>query len=157
MFNKLLLTVVSVLALVILINTNAIDAWLQQLVLPNWGKVKALMHEDIHDRKVARWGSSYLASFHIKKYFEKHDYENPVILFEPNEYYKKNNIKFKAPEPITFYYFTGLQGLWMDSERLKEATHYVTVTNKKILIYEIRSPEALDSLTALYNSYKPTL
>lgn len=155
--NKLLLTLLSVVTIALFLKTPAIGGWFDHLLLPNWKNVRGFMYKDLDERKLARWGNSYQASIYIKKYFAEHNIEDAVILFEPNEYFKKTGLSFKAPEPITFYYFTGMRGMWMTSERIEEATYFVSVNNQGIMMQKIASREHLAEILNTYKDYKTSL
>lgn len=157
LYNRVLLTVVSVFAVIFFLNAGSNKHWLDTLVLPNWEKMRILYSESYERRQLARWGKPFLVATRLKNYFDNKNIKDPVLLFEPNEYYQQNNIEFKAPEPITFYYFTGYRGLWMSSEDIREATHLVLVTNDNLRIREITSEEQLEKIIERYKPYKATL
>lgn len=157
LFNKLLLTIVSVFTIGLFLKTPAVGGWFDNLLMPNWRNLQELMDKDLEERKLARWGNSYYASMFIKKYFDEHNIKDAVILFEPNEYYKKIDLDFKAPEPVTFYYFTGMRGMWMTSERIEEATHFVYINKKGIMMQKIGSREELNKILNIYKDYKTSL
>ena len=83
---------------------------------------------------------------------------HPVVLFEPNTYYKDSlHIQVKVPEPSVFYYYTGLQSVWMNSAGVNTANYLVRVSRKGINIDEIRSPAQLQQILAAYHKFTPIL
>lgn len=104
----------------------------------------------------SRLGPSYKMSKEIQKYFEKKHIQNPVVLFEPNTYIEKA-AGFKMPEPIVFYYFTGLKSVWMNSRNVAEATHFVYFRQRNMYIDTIPSSVVLKKLIIAYKPYPTTL
>ena len=85
---------------------------------------------------------------------------NPVILFEPNSYYRDSlhiypNVR--APEPAVFYYYTGLEGVWTNSPDVGRANYLVRVTKKGVALEAIHNPAALQQILAYYRKFTPIL
>ena len=85
---------------------------------------------------------------------------HPVILFEPNSFYKDSlhvypNIH--APEPALFYYYTGLEGVWTNSPDVGKANFLLMMSKKGIKLQEITSPQQLKLVLAFYKKYPPSL
>jgi hypothetical protein len=91
---------------------------------------------------------------------EKKNIVNPVILFEPNSYYRDSlhiypNVR--APEPAVFYYYTGLVGVWTNSPNVSNANFLVRVTKKGVALDAIRTPQQLQQILANYKKFTPIL
>lgn len=157
MFNKLILTTASIVVIFIFINIGSNKQWLERIVIPNWEILQEAIHENEEQQKTRRWGTAYVASQQIAKYVEKKGIKDPLLLFEPNQYYDSNKIPYHAPEPITFYYFTGLKSIWMDSDKIKEATHLITITPQDISVIPIKNDSLLNKIIAFYKPYKVIL
>jgi hypothetical protein len=85
---------------------------------------------------------------------------HPVILFEPNSYYRDSlhiypNIR--APEPAVFYYYTGLQGVWTNSPDVTKANFLLRISKKGAGLDTIKSPQQLQEILARYKKYPPIL
>jgi len=85
---------------------------------------------------------------------------HPVILFEPNSYYRDSlhiypNIR--APEPSVFYYYTGLEGVWTNSPDVTKSNYLVRITKKGASLDTIKSQQQLQEILARYKKYSPIL
>ena len=91
---------------------------------------------------------------------EKKRVAHPVILFEPNSYYRDSlhiYPKVRAPEPAVFYYYTGLEGVWVNSPDAEKANYVVRVSKKGVTLDPIRNPDELRQVLAFYRKYTPIL
>lgn len=156
-YKKLLLAIISPILTLIFINIDVNKYFLFERTLDNLDNIMAIQDENIEYQKNARYGGQYYACRYVKKYCEEKGLKDPIILFEPNTYYTQNKIRFKAPEPIIFYYFTGLKGVWMDSKNIGSASLFVMVTNDNFSVVTIESKEQLDEIINTYKKYKPSL
>lgn len=110
----------------------------------------------MEDIKTARLGPGYKVSKTIEQYFESKHIKNPVILLEPNSYVEKA-AGFKMPEPVIFYFYTGMKSLWTNSSNVTDATHFVYFRNRQMYIDTIASKETLQKIIKTYASYPQAL
>ena len=83
---------------------------------------------------------------------------NPVILFEPNSYYRDSlHMDLHVPEPAVFYYYTGLRGVWMNSPDVEKANYFVRVNGGEVKLEAIRSSEQLQTILVHYRKFIPIL
>ncbi len=106
--------------------------------------------------KEERWGPGYKISMQIKDLMAQRKVQHPVLLFEPNTYLEKT-AGFKMPEPIVFYYFTGIKAVWTNSRSVAEATHIVRFRKSRMYIDSIPSKEVLQQLITSYKAFPATL
>lgn len=156
-YKKFILVLISLAILIVYINIGENKYFLFSRTADNLENVAALVGDDIDVQKQARYGGQYYACSYIKKYCEERGIKDPYVLFEPNSYYSEKKIKFKAPEPIIFYYFTGLKGLWMDSEHVNKASLFVIVNNQEFSVVPINSQQERDDILHQYKQYKTSL
>lgn len=156
-FNTLALTTLSVLLVLIFINTGANKYLFFNRIATNWKFTQQLMYMDEEQRKVAAWGPSYYASKFISDHFKKESIDSPVVLFEPNSFYIEKGIEFRAPEPVTFYYFTGLNGIWKSSEDIMQATHCIKFNDNRVFIYTVTNQNEIEEFLNEYSDYKIAL
>ncbi|HXB90690.1 MAG TPA: hypothetical protein VNU72_00310 [Puia sp.] len=107
-----------------------------------------------------RYGLIYSISQKVKEVVDKKKIAHPVILFEPNSYYRDSlhiYPSFRAPEPAVFYYYTGLEGVWTNSPNVNKANFLVRLSKKGVTLDEIRSPQQLQLILAYYKKYSPIL
>ena len=117
-----LLTIVSFLLILLVLNAGYYRVWFQAKPAQYWSDFLKEKDDTLDEVGImkSRYGISYVISIRIKEVVEKKNIVNPVILFEPNSYYRDSlhiypNVH--APEPAVFYYYTGLQGLDKFSQR----------------------------------------
>ena len=108
----------------------------------------------------SRYGVSYTISMRVKEVMEQRHIAHPVILFEPNSYYRDSlhiypNIH--APEPALFYYYTGLEGVWTNSPDVGKANFLVRITKKGVALDVIKTPQQLQQILAAYKKFTPIL
>jgi hypothetical protein len=105
-----------------------------------------------------RYGITYTMSMKIKQVVAKKKVAHPIILFEPNGYYRDSlRIPIRVPEPAVFYYYTGLEGVWINSPDAGKANFLLRVSKKGAVLDDIRSPEQLQKILTYYKKYTPIL
>jgi len=110
--------------------------------------------------RVQRYGFVYTVSMRVRDALRKKKLVHPVVLFEPNSYYRDSlhiypNVR--APEPAVFYYYTGLEGVWTNSPNVNRANFLLRITRKGAVLDTIRGPQHLQEMLARYKKYPPIL
>jgi len=157
-----LLTIVSALLVILVLNVGYYKDWFQAKPLQYWtdflkDKDDTLSLEGI---MASRYGVPYTMSMRIKRVLEAKHVVNPIILFEPNSYLRDSlhiYPKIHVPEPAVFYYYTGLEGVWTNSPDAGKANFLVRFTNKGISLDVIRTPEQREQILNAYKKYPPIL
>jgi len=157
-----LLTIVSFLLVVLVLNAGYYREWFQAKPAQYWTdflKEKDDTLDAIGIMK-SRYGISYVISIRVKEVVQKRNLVNPVILFEPNSYYRDSlhiypNVH--APEPALFYYYTGLEGVWINSPNVSKANFLVRVSKKGVSLDAIKTPQQLQQILAFYKKFTPIL
>jgi hypothetical protein len=157
-----LLTVVSLLLVVLVLNAGYYREWFQAKPAQYWTDFLKEKDDTLDAVGImkSRYGISYVISTRVKEVVEKKNIVNPVILFEPNSYYRDSlhiypNVR--APEPAVFYYYTGLVGVWTNSPNVSNANFLVRVTKKGVSLDAIRTPLQLQQILANYKKFTPIL
>jgi len=156
------LTVVSFLLIVLVLNAGYYREWFQAKPVQYWTDFLKEKDDTLDAVGImkSRYGISYVISTRVKEVVEKKNIVNPVILFEPNSYYRDSlhiypNVR--APEPAVFYYYTGLVGVWTNSPNVSNANFLVRVTKKGVALDAIRTPQQLQQILANYKKFTPIL
>lgn len=155
------MTAVSFLLILVTINMGYYPTWFKSHPVEYWNdfpKEKAEMDPEAIMKN--RFGTPYVISERVKEVIGKKGVAHPVILFEPNGYYRDSlhiYPKVSAPEPAVFYYFTGLEGVWPNSPDAEKANYIVRVTKKGVTLDAIRNQEELQRLLAFYRKFTATL
>jgi hypothetical protein len=160
--KSLLLTFVSVLLILFMLNAGYYATWFKAKPVQYWNDFLTEKDDtlDVAGIRKSRYGVPYVISISVKQAVETKHLANPVILFEPNSYYRDSlhiypNVK--APEPAVFYYYTGLEGVWTNSPDVGRANYLVRVTKKGVALEAIRTPEQLKQVLAYYRKFTPIL
>jgi hypothetical protein len=157
-----LLTVVSFMLVVTVLNAGYYAVWFRAKPAKYWSDFLVEKDDTLDATGIMkdRYGFSYVVSLKVKEVVERKNLVHPVILFEPNSYYRDSlhiypNIH--APEPAVFYYYTGLEGVWTNSPDVGKANFLVRVTKKGVSLDAIRTPQQLQKILANYKKFTPTL
>ena len=158
--KSFLLTVISFFLLLLVLNAGHYKDWFRTKPLQYWSDF--LIQKDDTANAVAimneRYGVTYTMSLKIKEVVAKKKVAHPIILFEPNSYYRDSlHIPIRAPEPAVFYYYTGLEGVWTNSPNAGKANFLLRISKKGATLDDIRSPEQRQRILAYYKKFTPIL
>lgn len=160
--NRLLsqaaLTFISVAILFIFSHAGKNKEWFQKIT-SYWEDYKEQRASTASTEEIReeRWGLTYQICKSIRKNIADRHIKNPLILLEPNSYVEKT-IGIKMPEPVVFYYFTGLRAVWTNASNVKEATHILRFQKGGTMrIDSIASPEQLQQFLNFYKPYPQAL
>lgn len=160
--KSFVLTSVAFLLILATINAGYYADWFKARPVQYWSDFFKEKDESMDPVAImkSRYGISYVISISVKEAIEKKRVANPVILFEPNGYYRDSlhlYPKVRAPEPAVFYYYTGLEGVWVNSPDAEKANFLVRVSKKGVTLDAIRNKEELQKILAFYRKYTPIL
>lgn len=144
------------------LNLGFYQEWFQTKPLQYWSsflKEKSDTADEFAIR-MQRYGFVYTVSMRVRNAMQNKKLTHPVILFEPNSYYRDSlhlypNIR--APEPAVFYYYTGLEGVWTNSPHVNRANFLLRISRKGAVLDTIRGPQHLQEILARYKKYPPIL
>src|SRR5947209_54266 len=142
----LLLTMVSASAIVLLFITGPYRTWFRDRPLDYWNSFRKefVSHASPEAIRRARYGNAYVLSMAIKDTILQQQIQDPVLLLEPNSYYKDSlHMDLHMPEPAVFYYYTGLHSVWMNSPNVQKANCLVRIVKGLVHVSPIRNPEQL--------------
>ncbi len=157
-----ILTLASFALVFIVLNFGYYGDWFQAKPAQYWSDLLKEKDDTLDNAGImkARFGLPYTISLKVKDVVEKKKVAHPVILFEPNSYYRDSlhiYATFHAPEPAVFYYYTGLEGVWMNSPDVNKANFFLRVSKKGVNLDEIHNPQQLQQILNAYKKYTPTL
>jgi len=160
--KSLILTVISFFLVLITLNAGYYPTWFKAKPVQYWNDFLTEKDDtlDAAGIRKSRYGIPYFLSMRVKEVVENKHIANPVILFEPNSYYRDSLHVYpnvKAPEPAVFYYYTGLEGVWINSPDVGRANLLVKVGKKGISLETIHSPAELQQILAFYRKFTPIL
>jgi hypothetical protein len=158
--KSLLLTVVSFLVVLLVLNAGYYKDWFTAKPLQYWSDFQKEKDDTLNAIGImkVRYGISYTISMKIKEFLERKKFVHPIVLFEPNSYYRDSlHIQLRAPEPAVFYYYTGLKGVWTNSPDVNQANFLLRMSKKGANLDEIKSPQQLRQILDRYQKFSPTL
>jgi hypothetical protein len=160
--KSFILTLISFLLALVTINVGYYPDWVKARPVAYWNDFLKEKDDtlDTEGIRKSRYGIPYTISMKVKEVLEKKGVSHPVILFEPNGYYRDSlhiypNVK--APEPAVFYYYTGLEGIWVNSPDTAKANYLVRISKKGVTMEAIRTPQRRQEILAFYKKYPPIL
>ena len=157
-----LLTIAAFAAVFIVLNAGYYKDWFQAKPATYWSDFLKEKDDTLDQAGIMkqRYGVIYTICLKVKETVEKKKIAHPVILFEPNSYYKDSlhiYTTIRAPEPALFYYYTGLEGVWTNSPNVSKANFLLRISKKGVNLDEIHTPQQLQQILAFYKKYPPTL
>ena len=158
--KSFLLTVISFFLVLLVLNAGYYKDWFQAKPLQYWSDFQKEKDDtaDAVGIMKARYGISYVISMRVKEVVAKKKVPYPVILFEPNSYYRDSlHMDIRAPEPAVFYYYTGLEGVWTNSPDVGKANFLLRISKKGANLDEIKSPQQLQQILTHYKKFTPIL
>lgn len=149
-------------AIFIILNAGYYKEWFAKKPAQYWSDFLKEKDDTLDQAGILRqrYGIVYTICMRVKDVVTKKKVAHPVILFEPNSYYRDSlhiypNIH--APEPALFYYYTGLEGVWTNSPNAGKANFLLRMSKSGLKLDRITSPGQLQRALAFYKKYPPTL
>jgi hypothetical protein len=157
-----ILTLVSFVLILLVLNGGYYRDWFYAKPVSYWSDFLKEKDDTASENSIrnTRYGISYTISMRVLEVVQKKKIAHPVILFEPNSFYRDSlhiYSKIKAPEPAVFYYYTGLEGVWTNSPNVNKANFIVRISRKGVNLDQIKSPEQLQQILANYKKFTPIL
>lgn len=145
-----------VLALFFMLPRN--KAWVTKTILPYWQDFRAQKQNlDIEYRKIARYRSAYTFSTQIADHFGPEQRTHALVLLPPSAYFKKNGIRYQVPEPVVFYYYTGLKTVWVNSHEAAKANWYVRAEKGRLFIDSVTDARSFADTIRAFKTYPVSL
>lgn len=113
---------------------------------------RQIKNMDLDYRKEIRFGAPYASAKIIEKSVRNKKIKNIgtlYLLIPSTSYFSQNGITFNLPDPVSFYYFTGIKVIYPQNPDALKANHFIRIANKTLVIESFRSNyEKLDSINA---------
>lgn len=158
----LILSIVALLAILLVLNAGYYQDWFRNKPMQYWSDFLREKDDTISENNIRaqRYGISFTISMRVLDAIRKRKTPHAVILFEPNSYYRDSlhiypNIH--VPEPAVFYYYTGLEGVWVNSPNVNKANFLLRINKNGAALDSIRTPQQLQEILARYKKYPPIL
>ena len=156
--RQAILTVISVLIIVFFFSIDAYKTWFTDKVMrANKEIPEQLSYMEIEERKAIRWNSPYIVSKNVLDYITQNGGDtDALVLLPPRELTKKANVNFMTPEPVVFYYYTGLRSKWANMPGADSCNYAVVIANGQIQLAKVDQMQ-LQAILSEYRKYKITL
>ena len=155
--RKIVLLAISLLSIVFVFATDAYHEWMFVKILgPGFSIFDQIQNTESEHRMAARFGISYSIYRNIRSTINRLEPNSATVLLPPKGYLKdrKLGVAFEMVEPAVFYYFTGLNGVDVNSPDLSRAGWAIEVVNREVGVRKISRKEERDSLIAIFKKYQ---
>jgi hypothetical protein len=79
-----------------------------------------------------------------------------MILLPPRELTSKENANYMTPEPIVFYYYTGMRSKWANMPGAEKCAYAIVVRNGQLEMATFR-PGEINAIIKEYKKYNISL
>lgn len=153
--RQLLLLLLSLFSVLIFFNMPGNNKWLNERVLNFTDKIHDEMDMmSLEERRVYRLGAPYNASVAVQKMIKSWNMkEEPIVLLPPRDYIKRFGIDVTFPEPIVFYYYTGLKSVQPTSKDVMKANLALVFDSRGGLnIAKMKNQDGLKEVLQMYKT-----
>ncbi len=155
--RKIVLLAIAILSICFVFATDAYHEWMFVKILgPGFNILDQVGNTETEHRMTARFGISYPIYRNIRSTISRMEPNNATVLLPPKGYLKdrKLAVAFEIVEPAVFYYFTGLNGVDVNSPDLSRAGWAIDVINREVGVRKLARKEERDSLIAIFKKYQ---
>jgi len=127
------------------------QTWLKNRIYPYFKDLKTqLQNRDIEYRRASRYSTYYTYTKKISEDFKKikQSSDSTLYLLMPtSQYFKRNGILYDVPDPVTFYYFSGVKIVQSNNPDTAKAKCFLHIQDKAFSVrYFQNNSERSDSL-----------
>lgn len=161
LIKRIVLAVLASLLILFFFKTEFYGNWYQLRITDSRERYdNEAENMDVEFRKQYRYANQYAIAKEILRRVREAKDTNAIILLPPNAYVQENSpeiIRYgRIPEPVVFYYFTGLKSVWTNSPEVNKANWALIIQNNDVQIVPINA-EQRAMLLDMYKNYKPEL
>ena len=153
--RKLALTAIAMLFVIVFFNISHYRKWLDERILvltEEWYEQSD--KKTYEDRRAYRLGNGYVACKSIATYVRTQKIKNPLILLPPDTYNKKLGYGIVIPEPVIFYYMTGLKATRPGNADVSKANYFVDGADGNVMVTEVKNADDIKKILSIYQSFK---
>lgn len=158
LYKKLILFAASSCCIYLVSKISTYKDWLDQRIIPKYEMIgEASEHSAIEERKLFRYGNGYYISGLIRDRVKQSKDTAPLILLPPKGYVAEKKIDYPVPEPIVFYYFTGLKSIWANSPDAIKANWVVFLDSNNLQVVPVTDKAQLQQIINEFRKYEISL
>lgn len=157
MHFKINLTLISLLAIFLFFNIPFYRHWLDTNILGEpYLLSNNLQQMDLEQRKVNRFGYSYMIYKELDSAFPRAGITNPLVLLPPDKFMKENGVtNVSIVEPMIFYYLTQRKAVWYDSPDVMKANCVLMPdSGGRVVLRKINNQQELNEYLTVFRKYK---
>jgi hypothetical protein len=153
--RRIILLLAGSLAILLFFLIPVNKTWFNEKIIGYWNDF-IVQHKQLstEQRMVKRFGTEYTYSRQIAAFFEQKGNINNVLVLIPSQaYFKKHGLVYEVPEPVTFYYFTGLKTARPHDKKSALANWYVTVKDNALHMDSVINAQSLTDTINAFSKY----
>jgi hypothetical protein len=155
--RKIVLFLASAFITILFFQTPTVNFWVKDKILIFTEEFyDGLGIMELEERRLVKLQGYYQGSIATKHILPKLKIDSPLLLVPPASYYKQFDEVISIPEPIVFYYFTGIRTTQMNCADVYKANCAMIFEEKLFQITKITERRQIDSVLARYKSVKAT-
>ena len=153
--KKIILLLASAVTILLFFLLPANKTWFNDKIIGYWNDfVSQRKQLSTEQRMIKRFGTAYTYSREVAAFFERKGIERNVLVLIPSQaYFKKHGMVYEVPEPVTFYYFTGLKTAWPHDKKAALANWYVTVRSNALHMDSVTCAQSLTDTINAFSKY----
>lgn len=154
-YKSLILFVIALCLIGALYSMPAYHEWLEKKIFTTCDIPGQLERMDLEDRRISRYGYSYVVFKDVASKLGA--LGNVTVLLPPDKYLLEHKVtEVKMVEPAVFYYFTGLNSVYVRSPNVLTANWaIVSSAPGQVALTKIHNRKQLDSLITIFKPYQP--
>ena len=159
MKKTIVLTIISLFLLLFFFLLPKNHEWFNERIISYWNDFRIQKNRlDIEQRKIKRWGNSYILSKQIAELVARNrNLRNAILLIPPSAYFKDKKINYHVPEPAVFYYYTGVKTTWINSNEALKANWIVYADSGHLKIIPVTDKNILSDSINAFKKYPVSL
>lgn len=146
--KSVLLTIISIVIISIFLSIDFYHDWfVKRVVKPIDDINEQLTYMEPEERMELRLGMSYIISKGVADYLRKnHADTSAIVLLPPQAYIKHYKANYPVPEPIVFYYYTGLKSKWISSPGVEKSNFAIIYQKNNIQLAPLNKQQLAEVL-----------
>jgi len=142
----------SIVLIVLFFLAPANGEWLRARIIGSLQDIKTEHTKmGLEERMQYRFDSDYVYSKQIARLFEQKGIKDKaLVLVPPTTYFTVKKMRYHVPEPVVFYYYTGLKIVWGNNLNAADANWYIYVQNGHFVMDSVVNRQSLQDTIAAY-------
>lgn len=154
-YKKVLLLALSACSIFIMVQIPFYKDWLQHKILPKYELIDyELDNMEPEQRRALRYGTTYAFCVYVREQVLKSKFPKDVVLLPSKGFVSKHKLDLSIPEPVVFYYYSGIRTVWPNSKDALSARWIVEVRPGAMRIIHTQDPRMVQAAVTEYKKYE---